>query len=604
MNMELFDRQKENLTRRIKDLIENLANIVKTQRGSYASMVSEIKLHERTNPDRAKELKEENQGIRAVSNSLLVKQLEQYEAPLQESCSALGIDPPYRFSSQNSPDSGRVSDDIKEKCTKVKIELKNLDLDKHVEVEASTNAFMLLIRPPLEKYLAALKTMLPRPDYVRDTDNADNSAVVGVAIRMEAYAEEPTTTDQAAQDEENARIARKAIKERTGSYSEKEKGRIIDPSTLPSIESQIMPSNMGGVWSPSLQSNRASLEEDDYGWDYWKAMELWTIHEAEYLVLGCTRPDTQAYVNSLKWARSIGHECEPPPPGFEKLHKMVWVALRHGSLRCSVDPKDMRHINSTDVFRFDVNPGEFIRWCATKGIDMPDPLRSLLDLSSSVEEDDDLLEDEANSEEQGDAHIENYVFRKDGASWEIIFDGNRLRPVKHMLGFEHIAAILERPRKLLSTTELTRMNRMPAATGTPDVDMYDGSVTESKTLNNIAVDPSEEDTLDNLRKRIGELEREIDEEKYNEAARKELIKEKQEITDLITSRYDKDGQPRSVNEDKERPRNAVCGAIKRAYKKLEKNEDGLEVQRHLLKFIELGSGIMYNPPDGISWITR
>ncbi len=606
MNLELFDRQKEDLTRRIEDLIEKLANIVKTQRDSYAFMVKDIELHERANPDRAKELKEENQGIRAASNSLLVKQLEEYDVPLQESCSALGIDPPYRFSSPNSPDSGEVPDGIKEKRAKVKIELKNLDFDKYAEVEATTNGFSSLIRPPLEKYLVALKTMPPRPDYVRDADESNNSPVASVAIMTKANAKEPTVTGQSAEDEENRRIAMEAIKERTGPPSEKVASVDVRSPALPSIESQIMPPNMG---SPSLshQSHKVSLEKNDWGWDYWKALEIWTILEAEYLVLGCTRPDTQAYVNSIKWARSIGHECEPSPPGLDKLHKMVCVALKHGSLRCSVDPKDMRHINSTDVFCFEVNPGEFIRWCATKERDIPGPLKPLLDSLTSVEEgdieEDDLLEDEANSEEQGDAHIENYVFRKDGASWEIVFNGNRLKPMRHMLGFQYIAALLERPGKQLSALELVRNYRGTAATDASNVDMRDSSLTVSPTMDNLAMDPSELQTLRNYRKELGELDRDIAEEEHNQVSKNELIERQDWLLAEIGRLTDKTGKPRVVDPEVEKARKAVREAIMRAYEALEDAKEQPELLRYLDKSITLGSHIMYCPSDGISWIT-
>ena len=201
---------------------------------------------------------------------------------------------------------------------------------------------------------------------------------------------------------------------------------------------------------------------------------------------------------------------------------------------------------------------------------------------------------------------DEYIFRKNGPSWEIVFRGKSLTPVKDIVGFSYIATLLERPGKLVSAFELRRSVGATMHSRTQELDKHNDNVTISNAPSNLRVDPDEEETLGNYKSRLGELKRDIGEaeEQYNETLKKELVEQREWIFGEIRRITGNKGKSRSVNPDEEKARKAVLQRLQSAYEILGKSKEYAELLKHLESSISTGTNLMYRPTDTISWLTR
>ena len=201
--------------------------------------------------------------------------------------------------------------------------------------------------------------------------------------------------------------------------------------------------------------------------------------------------------------------------------------------------------------------------------------------------------------------------RLKGEYWAICFSGNEERIYKPDIGFHYLRVLLESHGATFSASKLdcSVRQRVKGATDAASGEADDLSPDDSIILNS----SDGEDVIDaeygqSLRARLGEIDELIAVARESGAPAQvdeidELEKEKLSINSVLSKAKGFRGQTRKLGDERNKVRNRVCNAVRRALKKIDQYDKPLSA--HLQRpILSLGHSISYVPRDGTTWNTR
>jgi len=199
---------------------------------------------------------------------------------------------------------------------------------------------------------------------------------------------------------------------------------------------------------------------------------------------------------------------------------------------------------------------------------------------------------------------DNYICIK-GQCWAIRYNGDEEKIYTPDIGFYHLQILLERPGTTFSASELDVMVRRMTK------DEAFASVSAGETPNNEAVNALgqsdavpilDEHAIRAYRLRLNEIEDELDEARSNNDLGKidSLLDDKGWIESEFANATGLGGKIRNLSDERNKIRNRVGNAIRRALKKIKQYDRPLS--EHLQKpILNLGHSLSYVPRDGFTW---
>lgn len=181
---------------------------------------------------------------------------------------------------------------------------------------------------------------------------------------------------------------------------------------------------------------------------------------------------------------------------------------------------------------------------------------------------------------------EKHIFRRVGDVWQIVFEGYKLDPVRHLHGMTYLAAMLAQPRHDFPALDLYRLeNPPPPEAMTPPK----GNTLNAEDRKHYGTGGGHECVLDQtakqaLNKRKMELQTELNDKDLSKDDRDNNEQELERIDAALANCRVAKSTGGATFERKEvtAPRNAVCNAIDRALTAIsEKKNGGGNVAKHL-----------------------
>ncbi len=200
----------------------------------------------------------------------------------------------------------------------------------------------------------------------------------------------------------------------------------------------------------------------------------------------------------------------------------------------------------------------------------------------------------------------NYIWKK-GQCWAIRFEGNIEKIYTPDIGFYHLQLLLENPGTPFSASELDvavsrRTKNELRGSISAGEDPPDGGVSVFGQSDAGAM--LDADAVRSYRLRLEEIEEGLSEARSNnDLARIEALEnEKEWITSELTNAHGLGGKIRKLADERNKVRNRVCNAIRRALKKIKQYDKPLS--DHLKRpILSLGHTVSYIPRDGLNWST-
>jgi len=200
----------------------------------------------------------------------------------------------------------------------------------------------------------------------------------------------------------------------------------------------------------------------------------------------------------------------------------------------------------------------------------------------------------------------NYICRK-GKCWVIRFDGQEERVYTPDIGFDYLQILLERPGTSFSASKLDcDVRRRKKELKMRTASQADFGNDESPTTDGMdADDLLDDEGRENLGTRLAEIEALLPALQASDSPTRldeieELEKEKTWITSTLGAARGLKGRKRKLGDDRNRVRNRVCNAIRRALNQVKQYDARL--CEHLVRpILNLGHTISYVPRDGMAW---
>jgi hypothetical protein len=199
---------------------------------------------------------------------------------------------------------------------------------------------------------------------------------------------------------------------------------------------------------------------------------------------------------------------------------------------------------------------------------------------------------------------DNYICIK-GQCWAIRYDGNEEKIYTPDIGFYHLQILLENPGAIFSASELDVMVRRI----TKNELCVSVSAGETPTKKGVSVlgesdagSVLDEQAVRAYRTRLNEIEEELGNARANNDLGKidTLVSEKGWIESELADARGLGGQIRKLGDDRNKVRNRVGNAIRRALKKIKQYDKPLS--DHLQNpILNLGHTLSYVPRDGLTW---
>lgn len=191
------------------------------------------------------------------------------------------------------------------------------------------------------------------------------------------------------------------------------------------------------------------------------------------------------------------------------------------------------------------------------------------------------------SEEQSDmtaTHAPDAcVFRRQGSTWLLVFEGVA-RTAPNSLGMRHLAELLRTPHVEIHSVRLRDL----VAGETPRVVGGAGEVLDREALRQIKV------RLDANR------EEEDEAREFQDFARVERLQEEAEsLRREVARATGLGGRRRKAADDRERARQAVAQAVRRALAAIAREHEALA--RHLERTVRIGATLVYEPDPTRAW---
>ena len=194
-----------------------------------------------------------------------------------------------------------------------------------------------------------------------------------------------------------------------------------------------------------------------------------------------------------------------------------------------------------------------------------------------------------------------------GTRWAIRFDGQEERVYTPDIGFSYLQILLEYPGVQFSASKLDcdvrrRTKELGMRTATR-ADFTDDEAPISDGLG--ADDVLDDEGRENLSTRLAEIDELLPALRESDLPTRldeieDLEKEKAWIASELGKSRGLKGRKRLLGDERNRVRNRVCNAIRRALQQV--NEYDARLREHLVKpILNLGHTISYVPREGMSW---
>jgi len=200
----------------------------------------------------------------------------------------------------------------------------------------------------------------------------------------------------------------------------------------------------------------------------------------------------------------------------------------------------------------------------------------------------------------------NYIQKK-GQCWAIRFEGNEERIYTPDRGFDYLQILFENPGTSFSASELDcavsrkTKDEVHASVSAGEDPTEDGITVLGQSDAGAVID---DDAIRSYRLRLEEINEGLDEAKANNDLAKiaALENEKEWINSELTNARGLWGRVRKLADERNKVRNRVCNAIRRALAKIKQYDKPLF--EHLTKpILNLGHTVSYVPRDGMTWST-
>ncbi len=207
----------------------------------------------------------------------------------------------------------------------------------------------------------------------------------------------------------------------------------------------------------------------------------------------------------------------------------------------------------------------------------------------------------------GSTSPHNYFCRK-GKCWAIRFDGQEERVYTPDMGFNYLQVLLEQPGSQFSASELhcgVARRQKDLGKRFAKSSELGGDADSARNTGLDADDVLDEEGRQSLATRLTEIDELLEELAESESTTRlddieELRKEKTWIAGVLRKTKGLRGRSRKLHDDRNRVRNRVCNAIRRAVAQIQHYDARL--CEHLQKpVLNLGHTISYVPRDGTSW---
>ncbi len=178
------------------------------------------------------------------------------------------------------------------------------------------------------------------------------------------------------------------------------------------------------------------------------------------------------------------------------------------------------------------------------------------------------------------------VFQRQGRTWLVAY-GSESRTIQHLKGMDYICHLLRNPDDEVHA--ITLRSAAAGRQGTPAAGSA-GEILDSEALGN-------------LRRRIAEIDQDLAEAEANhDLGRPPALQEEREaLLAEVRRATGLGGRQRQAASDRERARQSVTQAIRRALEAIKKDHAAL--WRHLRKSLKTGEVFAYRPDDETPWST-
>jgi hypothetical protein len=201
----------------------------------------------------------------------------------------------------------------------------------------------------------------------------------------------------------------------------------------------------------------------------------------------------------------------------------------------------------------------------------------------------------------------NYIWKK-GECWAIRFENGEEKTYKSDIGFYHLQQLLKSPGTGISAAELDRNASIKTKNSLQHLAVKGEDFTENDDVQKLGrfdageiLDP---EAIESCKKRQIKIEEalEVAREKQDLETIDDLENEMIMINSELTKAQGLNGRSRSIADEKNKIRNRVCTAVKRALEKIEQHDKLLS--EHLKKpALTFGYNLCYTPSTSIEWST-
>jgi hypothetical protein len=200
--------------------------------------------------------------------------------------------------------------------------------------------------------------------------------------------------------------------------------------------------------------------------------------------------------------------------------------------------------------------------------------------------------------------VDNYICIK-GQCWAIRYNGNEEKIYTKDIGFFHLQILLEHPGATFSASELDVMvrrmtkNELCVSVSAGETTSEEGASVLGQSDAGPVLD---EDAVRAYRTRLNEIKEELGEARTNNDLGKidALESMKEWFESQLANAKGLGGKIRKLGDDRNKVRNRVGNAIRRALEKIKQYDRPLS--DHLQKpILNLGHTLSYVPRDGLTW---
>lgn len=285
------------------------------------------------------------------------------------------------------------------------------------------------------------------------------------------------------------------------------------------------------------------------------------------------------------------------------------------TIRDEILPK-LKHFHEmlAEVFWWSICTVEWARCCIDPdwflAFYTEETTREVVDQRVGRDDEGGSLEDSRDEDEQEvpdrAGEVEDYIFRKEGDTWTVCFEGKPTTGLQHLTGMLYIRELLGNPHKPIPCLDLRKLSDKA-----PDGESRLSEETDNDTDNSAGVikgiryedrdNTLDDDAVKSTHQRLVQLRTDLDKAKADgdEAAQTQIRTEIEKIQRYLASGQGLQGRLRKFPDKKDRARTSVRRNLTRAWDSLKNHDKALAA--HLRKYISTGTSCTYSPDEKIVW---